>query len=193
MREAVGAEPCPECGTAVRPGQLLCQGCFVPFALMAAARAAQTPPQGAALEAPAEPTALLPSAHGADSEHTRVINVIPGALPRPLETRRDAPPRALRLRFPSGEIVPVEPANSIRLGRDPKYCPAVPFLAAHDNLSRIHATVGVEPDGSAWISDESSTNGTFVHGYRLAPGERAPVRPGDTLRLAADVTVRVLL
>jgi len=51
----------------------------------------------------------------------------------------------------------------------------------------------VEVDGSAWISDESSTNGTFVHGYRLAPGEQAPLRPGDTIRLASDVTVRVLL
>lgn len=194
MGEAAGAGSCPECGTVVRPGQLLCQGCFVPFPLMAAARAARTPPPEAARTAPPEPTALLPRTRpAADSEHTRVINVIPGALPRPVETRRDAPPRALRLRFPSGEIVPVEPGNTIRLGRDPKYCPAVHFLSAHDNLSRIHATIGVEPDGSAWITDESSTNGTFAHGYRLAPGERAPVHPGDTIRLAADVTVRVLL
>jgi hypothetical protein len=189
MREAAGATACPECGVTVRPGQLLCQGCFVPFSLMAGARTART-----LSEASPESTASLPrSRPAADAEHTRVINVIPGALPRPVETRRDSPPRALRLRFPGGEIVPVEPGNTIRLGRDPKYCPAVQFLSAHDNLSRIHATIGVEPDGSAWISDESSTNGTFAHGYRLAPGERAPLRPGDTLRLAADVTVRVLL
>ncbi len=62
----------------------------------------------------------------------------------------------------------------------------------HDNLSRLHAIVAVETDGSAWIADEGSTNGTFVHGYRLAAEERAPLRPGDTVRLAADVTVRVL-
>jgi hypothetical protein len=129
----------------------------------------------------------------AEAEHTRIINVIPGALPRTAQTRRDAPARALRLSFPSGEIVAVPLGEQIRLGREPQLCPAVAFLAAHDNLSRLHATVGVELDGSAWIVDEGSTNGTFVHGYRLAVRERAPLRPGDKVRLAADVNIRVML
>lgn len=184
MPEKTGTGVCPECGAAgAQPGQLVCQGCFVPFSLMTPVRDGDEDP---------DPTAVLPQVDP-DSQLTRVINLIPGALPRPAQTRRDVPPRALRLRFPSGEIVPVEPGVRMRLGRDPQLCPAVSFLAVHDNLSRLHATVAVENDGAAWITDEGSTNGTFVHGYRLAADERATLRPGDTIRLAADVTVRVLL
>lgn len=109
---------------------------------------------------------------------------------RPGITRRDAPGRALRLVFPDGAAV-VEPGGRIRLGRDPRQCPDVRFLVSRDNLSRVHATVGVDPDGSAWITDEGSTNGTFVRGSRIAAGERVALLPGDALRLAADVTARV--
>jgi hypothetical protein len=200
MRAEADIGPCPECGTTgAQPGQLVCRGCLVPFALRPAAREpAEGPGAGPATHAGGDPDATdaLPQAgHGAvaaDSEHTRIINVIPGALPRSAKTRRDAPARALRLSFPSGEIVAVQLGEQIRLGREPQFCPAVAFLAAHDNLSRLHATVGVELDGSAWIVDEGSTNGTFVHGYRLTARERASLRPGDKVRLAADVTIRVM-
>jgi hypothetical protein len=174
---------CPECGTdGVQPGQLVCRGCFVPFSLMTPVRDRDDDP---------DPTAVLPQVDP-DSEQTRIINMIPGALPRAAQTRREAPPQALRLSFPGGEIVLVEPGGSIRLGRDPHLCPAVGFLAVHDNLSRLHATVGVEADGSAWITDVGSTNGTYVHGYRLVAGQQTPLRPGDRIRLAADVNVQVL-
>ncbi|MEW2520977.1 FHA domain-containing protein [Actinacidiphila alni] len=205
MGEGAGGTACPECGVEVRPGQLLCQGCFVPFSLMpgssvlpGTSRMHGTPASGTPRDRPPaapEAAVLLPhrrSAADAEPEHTRVLNAIRGGLPRPAEDHQEAPSRALHLRFPGGETVPVEPGHMIRLGRDPRRCPAVPFLAAHDNLSRIHATIGVEADGSAWVADESSTNGTFAHGYRLAPGERSPLRPGDSIRLAADVTVRLL-
>lgn len=184
MRVDRGAGPCPECGTTgAHPGQLVCQGCFVPFALMRPVRDAVEDQDA---------TDALPQV-GQGAEHTRVINLVPGALARTAQTRRDTPSQALRLRFPGDETVTVEPGVRIRIGRDPRLCPAVRFLASHDNLSRLHATFGVEADGSAWITDEGSTNGTFVHGYRLAPLEPAAVRPGDTVRLAADLMIRVLL
>ncbi|NUP38345.1 MAG: FHA domain-containing protein, partial [Streptomyces sp.] len=185
-------------------GQLVCQGCFVPFALMASVHAAAEPtdsptPVTERLPRPAprraaDPRDPAPGAGAAaeDSEHTRVINVIPGVLPRPARTRRDVALHVLRLHFPDGETVEVAAGYSIRLGRDPQLCPAVTFLARRDNLSRIHARVGVEADGSAWITDEGSTNGTYVRGYRLGANEAAPLQPGDTFRLAADVTVNVL-
>ncbi|WUH90531.1 FHA domain-containing protein [Streptomyces sp. NBC_00433] len=208
MREETGVGSCPECGTpGAFAGQLVCQGCFVPFALMPSAHAAAAPPPSSTapterLPRPGTPRPPTPGAGSApsvppkaapDAEYTRVINVVPGALPRPARTRRDAPLDALRLRFPSGDIVEVAPGYSIRLGRDPQLCPAVTFLAERDNLSRIHARVGVDADGSAWITDEDSTNGTYVRGYRLTANDRTPLRPGDTFRLAADVHVSVLL
>lgn len=207
MRAQAGIGPCPECGTTgAQPGQLVCRGCFVPFALMDPRRKPADPadPSEPAVAGPAAGTGADPDATDAlpqvgrarpvpaELEHTRIINVIPGALPRAAQTRRDAPARALRLTFPSGEIVAVQLGEQIRLGREPQFCPAVAFLAVHDNLSRLHATVGVELDGSAWIVDEGSTNGTFVHGYRLAARERATLRPGDKVRLAADVNIRVM-
>lgn len=210
MREETGAGSCPECGTPGSfAGQLVCQGCFVPFALMAAAHAVAEPRVSPTAPTerlarpepprPAGPPAVAPASGGRDavvadddSEHTRVIHVVSGAPPRPEGTRRDVPLQVLRLHFPDGEIVEVAPGYSIRLGRDPQLCPAVTFLARRDNLSRIHARVGVEVDGSAWIADEGSTNGTYVRGYRLPPNEQAPLRPGDTFRLAADVNVNVL-
>jgi hypothetical protein len=185
MPEETAAGICPECGTTgAQPGQLLCRGCFVPFSLMTPVRDGESDP---------DPTAVLPHVEaGAGAEYPWAVPLIPGALSRRARTRRDAPPQALRLRFPSGDIVSVEPGVRIRLGRDAHTCPAVGFLAAHDNLSRLHATVTVETDGSASITDEGSTNGTWVHGYRLAPNEPASLRPGETFRLAADVTVHVL-
>lgn len=208
MREETGVGSCPECGTPGSfAGQLVCQGCFVPFALMASAHAAaagsvsptavtERLPRPAA-QHPAEPRRHVPGLGAADldvedTEHTRVISVVPGGPPRPVGTRRDVALHVMRLHFPDGEIVEVAAGYSIRLGRDPQLCPAVTFLARRDNLSRIHARVGVETDGSAWITDEDSTNGTFVRGYRLTPNEPTSLRPGDTFRLAADVHVNVL-
>jgi hypothetical protein len=207
MGEGTGVGNCPECGTPGSfAGQLVCQGCFVPFALMASAHAAAEPHSFATAPteplrrpgtplpaAPVNPPAPAPP-QGRDSEHTRVMNVVPAAPPRPPApgTRRDAPPRVLRLRFPGGQIVEVAAGHGIRLGRDPQLCPAVTFLAARDNLSRIHARIDVEPDGAAWITDEGSTNGTYVRGYRLSPHQNAALRPGDDFRLAADVNVSVL-
>jgi hypothetical protein len=183
MAEKTATGVCPQCGTpGAQPGQLVCRGCFVPFSLM-------TPPQDG--EHDPDPTAVLPQV-GPDAEPTRVIALAAGLTHRPARTRGDAPPQALRLSFPGGETVMVQPGVRIRLGRDPRLCPAVAFLVAHDDLSRLHATVGVEADGSAWIADEGSTNGTFAHGYRLVSGQRAPLRPGDRIRLAADVNVQVL-
>lgn len=193
MGEGTGGGHCPECGAAgLRVGQLVCRGCFVPFSLMpstgrqALASERDTPSSTDAVDAAGAP----PSAQ---DERTRAFALRPGGVaPGAAETRGDALPRALGLCFPGGEIVPVEPGTRVRIGRDPRSCPEVGFLSCRDNLSRIHAVVAVEADGSAWIADEGSTNGTFVHGCRLAAEERAPLRPGDTVRLAADVTVRVL-
>lgn len=207
MGEGTGVGNCPECGTPGSfTGQLVCQGCFVPFALMASAHAAAEPHSFATaptepLQRPGTPRPAAPVDRAVpappqrrDSEHTRVMNVVPAAPPRPPApgTRRDAPPRVLRLRFPGGQIVEVAAGHGIRLGRDPQLCPAVTFLAARDNLSRIHARIDVEPDGAAWITDEGSTNGTYVRGYRLSPHQTAALRPGDDFRLAADVNVSVL-
>lgn len=185
MHEDVGAGSCPECGTPLaRPDQLVCQGCFVPFALL-------RPERGGAADDP-EATDALPQL-GPDAAGAPAAPRPPGPAPHAVQTAGRDVARALSLCFPDGQSVLVRPGTRIRIGRDPRACPEVRFLTGRDNLSRVHATFVVEADGSAWITDEGSTNGTFVHGYRLAPLEPAALRPGDSVRLAADVVVQVLL
>jgi hypothetical protein len=51
-------------------------------------------------------------------------------------------------------------------------------------LSGHHATVQLFKAGNVFIKDESSTNGTFVDGRRLNPGERVQVKPGQRILLS---------
>ncbi|WP_164875149.1 FHA domain-containing protein [Streptomyces sp. SS] len=107
-------------------------------------------------------------------------------------TRRDAVGAVLRIRLDKEEFA-VASGNTLLLGRDASAYRTGELLERYDNVSRRHATVGVEADGTAWVRDEHSTNGTFVNAAPLRPGVRAPLRDGDTLRLAADCTLDVVL
>lgn len=51
-------------------------------------------------------------------------------------------------------------------------------------LSGHHVTVQLFKGGNVFVKDEHSTNGTFVDGRRLNPGERVQVRPGQSIRLS---------
>ncbi|SEG43819.1 FHA domain-containing protein [Thermomonospora echinospora] len=107
---------------------------------------------------------------------------------RPL--RQQAP--VLRVVFPSGELK-ISVGQHLVLGRDAGQSPVASTFTQYDNVSRRHSTVWLDPSGTAWVRDEGSTNGTFVNGERLPRGVEAPLRDGDQLRLAADVTGTVQL
>ncbi|GAB3430831.1 FHA domain-containing protein [Actinophytocola sediminis] len=95
-----------------------------------------------------------------------------------------------RLRFPGREIDIPSP-GSVLLGRDPEQSPVAEYFAAHDNVSRRHASVGVSTDGGVWVRDEYSANGTFVNDRQVPGGQTVPLTPGDQLRLASDLVARV--
>ncbi|WP_159039679.1 FHA domain-containing protein [Streptomyces sp. TP-A0356] len=156
---------CP-CGVkAATAGQLVCRGCLTPLALT-----------------------VRPAASSAKSPSRKAeAGCAPAGLTVRDPVRSPAPP-GLRLEFPSGAIV-VPAGQTVALGRE---CPDAEILERFGNLSRRHATVCVDPDGTGWIQDEHSMNGTFLDGRRLSPGARARLKPGDSLRFAADVPVRVL-
>ncbi|MFF5260671.1 FHA domain-containing protein [Actinomadura viridis] len=98
----------------------------------------------------------------------------------------------LRVQFPSGELK-VSVGQHLVLGRDAGQSPVASTFTQYDNVSRRHSTLWLDPSGTAWVRDEGSTNGTFVNGERLPRGVEAPLRDGDQLRLAADVTGTVQL
>ncbi|MFE7575971.1 FHA domain-containing protein [Streptomyces sp. NPDC057521] len=105
-------------------------------------------------------------------------------------TRRDIITAVLRIRFGVVERV-VMPGSTLLLGRAPAARTTRGLLERYDNVSRQHATVGLEPDGTAWVRDEHSTNGTFVNSNPISAGARTPLRDGDALRLAADCTLAI--
>lgn len=89
------------------------------------------------------------------------------------------------VQFSSGELQ-VSPGQELVLGRDPVHSPVAATFSRFDNVSRRHATLGIDGGGQAWVRDERSTNGTFVNDRRLQPGEQTSLRDGDSIRLAAD-------
>lgn len=64
-----------------------------------------------------------------------------------------------------------------------------PELASCPYVSGRHGVIG--KSGEVWtITDSGSTNGTFINGSRLTVGAAAPVKKGDSVRIATlDFTV----
>ena len=75
-----------------------------------------------------------------------------------------------------------KPGEQMTLGRDPK-C-TVPFQDGE--VSRQHARI-VEKDGKYYLQDSNSTNGTFLNGQRLEPGQWVEYKPGDSLGLGQKI------
>jgi hypothetical protein len=58
-------------------------------------------------------------------------------------------------------------------------------------LSGRHATFQLFKAGNVFVMDELSTNGTFIDGRRLLPGERAQVKPGQIIHLSKKLALRL--
>jgi pSer/pThr/pTyr-binding forkhead associated (FHA) protein len=82
----------------------------------------------------------------------------------------------------------VRQGSELRVGRDPAQCPV--FLQ-EPRVSGVHATLKFE-GGQLWVRDESSNNGTFVDGTRIAAGVWTPVNTAGQLRFGPiDFGVRL--
>ena len=58
-------------------------------------------------------------------------------------------------------------------------------ILGNSNVSRLHATM-LYRQGTYFILDEHSTNGTYVNGIRLRGEEEVCLKHGDTIRLADE-------
>ncbi|MCW8137998.1 MAG: FHA domain-containing protein [Planctomycetota bacterium] len=59
----------------------------------------------------------------------------------------------------------------------------------HTTVSKLH--VIFTKVGAGWnVSDEGSSNGTFLNGMKLTPREKRPISDGDSLRLGPDIVAR---
>ena len=58
-------------------------------------------------------------------------------------------------------------------------------------VSRMHAALIAEPDGSWTILDPGSENGTLVNGTEIAAGVRLPLHDGDRIHLGAWTVITI--
>ena len=59
----------------------------------------------------------------------------------------------------------------------------------HGSVSKIHASLVMNREGTLLVADTGSTNGTFINGRRIAYGEARQVEDGDVVSFG-DVEVR---
>lgn len=78
------------------------------------------------------------------------------------------------------------------LGRDPARSSVAAALDYYEDVSREHALVQVDRDGSATIEHLPERNQTSVNGARLARGKPHQLHDGDTIRLGTTATFTVV-
>ncbi|MGI8917216.1 MAG: FHA domain-containing protein, partial [Pyrinomonadaceae bacterium] len=57
------------------------------------------------------------------------------------------------------------------------------------SVSKIHATLMMNQEGTLMVADTGSTNGTFINGRRMSYGEARQIEDGDVVSFG-DVEVR---
>lgn len=95
----------------------------------------------------------------------------------------------LYMNFPH-ECVSV--TSSLCIGRDPSFSPLAESLGAFPKVSKRHAEIKLI-GGKFVLTDLNSTNGTFVNGRRLAPGETIELANQMTLRFSTFLEVSTVL
>jgi DNA-directed RNA polymerase subunit RPC12/RpoP len=184
---------CPDCGVKVQPEDLICFRCGANLPHAAEPEEDLLTPTISQrfIATGSESAAFCPSCGAPVSDAADVVCPTCGdALPT--GQRRRISPVVMRITFPTGNV-DIPAGTSVLLGRDPAESLVAAAFARFDNVSRRHATVLVDDFGHASITDENSTNGTFVNDDRVLPGTEVRLVDGDRVRLAADVTGDVSL
>lgn len=199
---------CPGCSTDSPEGQQLCRTCG--YELSGVTTPVRRPPPPDRSDRQPEPRAdrefrapdACPSCHTevADPTNRVCTECLSVFVPREAGGSERPQPRGgeggtMRLRFlgsgGAAGIVSVSPGEDAPLGRDQRTSPHAALFAGSDNISRLHATVGTDPEGVGWVRDEGSTNGTFVNDRQIRSSETVRLVHGDVVRLASDVVAHV--
>jgi hypothetical protein len=88
-----------------------------------------------------------------------------------------AAPSAATISGSHGQFL-IRPGGEVRVGRDAAQCP---IFLSEPRVSGVHSSLKFE-GGQLWVRDETSNNGTWIAGARIAPGTWVPVPPGAQLR-----------
>ena len=104
---------------------------------------------------------------------TTVLTSEPVLPPRPAAVPNASKYRLILVRSSTGERIPVD-ITPFSLGKDDAN---MDYVIRNDSVSRYHATI-IFDEGSYYIVDNHSTNGTVIEGIRLQPNERAEIGNG---------------
>jgi hypothetical protein len=193
---SAGPSVCPQCGTAVIPGEAFCDSCGA--ALIGAhapvvAPAAPTLPYAGVPPQPSYPAPVPVVSPPAPQPAPVVTPPAPVVTPpAPVVT----PPAALRgtlapgrlILQPGGVALQLPAATEAIVGRaDPvsNFAPTVdlgPYGALENGVGRRHVRIFLQ-QGNLFVEDLDSTNGSFVNNVRLAPRQPQALRTGDELRV----------
>lgn len=197
---SAGPNVCPQCGTAVIPGEAFCDSCgaalISPQAPVGAPAAptlpyAGVPPQPS-YPAPVpvvSPPAPQPAPVVSPPAPAPVITppapvVAPPAAPMGRSTlapgRLILQPGGVALNFPAAGEAVVGRADPVS-----NFTPTLdlgPYGALENGVGRRHVRIFVQ-QGAVFVEDLDSTNGSFVNNVRLAPRQPQPLRANDELRL----------
>lgn len=172
------AEPagavCPQCGTA-RSGQF-CEACGFDFDSGKVPRAGPVPSSG-----PAGWTALVT----ADRAYYDQVIAVGDPDAAPVTFPDYCPERRFSLTAPEMRIGRHSASRGLQPEIDLTGPPTDP------GVSRLHAVLIAEPDGSWIVIDPGSENGTFVNDQEIAAGVRVPLRHGDRIHLGAWTVVTI--
>jgi hypothetical protein len=185
---AVGSYTCPQCGVPALPGEAFCDNCGAPLPALGS----QTAPVPQSVYPPPQPVIPGPATSSA-------APLLPGtpvaapAPPAPQVAATSRPPQSTlapaRLQIQgSGAFVALPAAADAIVGRaDPasSFYPDVDLTsygALEHGVGRRHLRLLVE-QGSLFVEDLDSTNGTALNGQRLAPRQRYALKPGDLLTI----------
>ncbi|ROO58410.1 FHA domain-containing protein [Micromonospora sp. Llam0] len=160
---------CPGCSRVVTDGPPYCPTCLLTLEPLPADEPAQEPADTSV--EPADPAvAVRPAGDGPATSPATAVDQA-----------------AAVLSFPWG-AVELAAGRTLAIGRESS--PFATELTSYGNVSRRHAEISSAGTGLT-VTDLQSVNGTFVNDQRIAPGEPFPVRPGDRVRFAATLVVRV--
>ena len=176
----VPAAPCPRCGTA-RSGRF-CESCGFDFDAGEAPAAAP----GATDLAPAAGGPLAwTAAVASDYAHFEYVVAAGGPDAAKLKFPGYCPERRFRLAGPEMRIG----RRSTSQGLEPEIDLTGP--PTDPGISRLHAVLIAELDGSWAVLDPGSENGTVVNGSEIAAGVRVPLRDGDRIHLGAWTLITI--
>lgn len=219
-QQPAAAEPCPHCGAA-RTGRFCescgfdfdaggssrertIEGVIVPPPGTGPAAPAEPPPPPAPIPATAEPVPTPAAAPAGStpapapggpiawtavvaSDHDYFEDVVAAGGPdsASLTFPDYCPERRFRLAGPEMRIG----RRSASQGLEPEIDLTGP--PTDPGVSRMHAALIAEPDGSWALLDPGSENGTLVNGTEIAAGVRVPLHDGDRIHLGAWTAITI--